>query len=35
VAPRGGTENRDAIDQLSALPSGITTTLQRWLRRTS
>ncbi|MDH6436077.1 hypothetical protein M2158_004617 [Streptomyces sp. SAI-144] len=25
-------EDRDAIDQLSALPSSINTTLQRWLR---
>ncbi|MFJ4205557.1 hypothetical protein ACIP2Y_38790 [Streptomyces sviceus] len=28
-------EDRDAIDQLSALPSSINTTLQRWLRHTS
>jgi hypothetical protein len=27
-------EDRDAIDQLSALPSSINTTLQRWLRHT-
>ncbi|MDI5904808.1 MULTISPECIES: hypothetical protein [Streptomyces] len=28
-------EDRDAIDQLSALPSGINTTLQRWLSHTA
>jgi hypothetical protein len=28
-------EDRDAIDQLSALPSSINTTLQRWLRHTT
>jgi hypothetical protein len=27
-------EDRDAIDQLSALPSSINTTLQRWLNHT-
>jgi hypothetical protein len=27
-------EDRDAIDQLSALPDSINTTLQRWLRHT-
>ncbi|MDH6554981.1 hypothetical protein M2160_009355 [Streptomyces sp. SAI-117] len=28
-------EDRDAIDQLSALPASINTTLQRWLHHTS
>ncbi|GAB7109597.1 hypothetical protein JCM4814A_79120 [Streptomyces phaeofaciens JCM 4814] len=28
-------EDRDAIDQLSALPAGINTTLQRWLHHTA
>ncbi|MGW0337140.1 hypothetical protein ACWD0J_35855 [Streptomyces sp. NPDC003011] len=28
-------EDRDAIDQLSALPAGINTTLQRWLHHTT
>ncbi|KUN53469.1 hypothetical protein AQJ46_50255 [Streptomyces canus] len=28
-------EDRDAIDQLSALPSSINTTLQRWLLHTA
>ncbi|MEU0206679.1 hypothetical protein [Streptomyces canus] len=28
-------EDRDAIDQLSTLPSGINTTLQRWLSHTA
>jgi hypothetical protein len=28
-------EDRDAIDQLSALPTSINTTLQRWLSHTS
>jgi hypothetical protein len=28
-------EDRDAIDQLSALPSSIKTTLQRWLHHTA
>ncbi|WP_406121211.1 hypothetical protein OIE52_46970 [Streptomyces canus] len=28
-------EDRDAIDQLSALPPGINTTLQRWLHHTT
>jgi hypothetical protein len=28
-------EDRDAIDQLSALPPSINTTLQRWLHRTA
>lgn len=28
-------EDRDAIDQLSALPSSINTTLQRWLQHTA
>ncbi|MDH6522011.1 hypothetical protein M2163_000994 [Streptomyces sp. SAI-135] len=28
-------EDRDAIDQLSALPSSINTTLQRWLNHTA
>ncbi|MFG2733048.1 hypothetical protein [Streptomyces canus] len=33
VPPRP--EDRDAIDQLSALPSSINTTLQRWLHHTA
>ncbi|MFF3967986.1 hypothetical protein ACFYZI_41350 [Streptomyces griseorubiginosus] len=33
VPPRP--EDRDAIDQLSALPSSINTTLQRWLNHTA
>ncbi|MFE7647373.1 hypothetical protein [Streptomyces phaeoluteigriseus] len=28
-------EDRDAIDQLSALPAGINATLQRWLHHTA